>query len=152
MTLHCHWSSWGEEPSTLSIFCLLTYFMPLTSFYIPWKYQMTSFDVFRLYRKRSVAWNRSVSKDDLGTTTPLKAHTPSTPFHPSWGCHTSRLIFFFFFFFFWLVGLIEKKRLFKTGVPHFNLASQRSSHRKVFCNNRYPTKSLSGVKLPCNCG
>ena len=43
---------------------LLIHFMPLVSFYTPWKHQKTkgflmfSGDVFRGYRKRPVAWNR----------------------------------------------------------------------------------------------
>ena len=36
----------------------LTHFMPLISFYTPWKHKKTRFsDVFREYRKRPVAWN-----------------------------------------------------------------------------------------------
>ena len=34
---------------------ILTHFMPLISFYTPWKHQLS--DVFRGYRKRPVAWN-----------------------------------------------------------------------------------------------
>ena len=40
----------------LVLIFILTHFMPLVSFYTPWKHWET-FNVFRWYRKRPLAWN-----------------------------------------------------------------------------------------------
>ena len=51
---------------------LLNHFMPLVSFYTPWKYQKTLrfCHVFRGYTKRTVAWNRLIETDKFKNVIP----------------------------------------------------------------------------------
>ena len=44
---------WNFQRVLALLLLQLTHFMPLISFYTPWRFS----DVFRGYRKRSVAWN-----------------------------------------------------------------------------------------------